>query len=294
MRCGVQDVLRACAKAIVAFPGARPIVRKLAQAGLIPRVVWRHLPPTPVVKFAIEGVNLSCALPDTDGVARELDWVGLSGDEAATIRVVARYAARPGVVVDVGANVGLYSLVAALFSEEAVRSYEPVPRTFTALLANLERNALGGSVIATCAAVGVASGRAAFHVPFGESPSSASLGPAGFRGLDGEVIDVAVVTLDEELADVEAIALVKVDVEGFEHLVLEGMQSVLQTHGPPIILESNHDGPFLEVEAKLQSQGYGFKQLRPEGPVVVESLRTAPNERFRNFLCEPLFREGRR
>ncbi len=282
----IRGLVRAASAGLIRIPGLRRLVRALARRHLVPAVIWRHLPASDVVSFAVAGREVRCALPDTDGVARELDWIGPVGDEAPTIRAIADLASKPGQVIDVGANVGLYSVIAGVCSTDPVRAYEPVPRTFAELEANLERNRLTERVALRRAAVGATSGRVSFHVPFGESPSSASLSPDGYRGLEGELIDVDVVRLDDEIGD-EPIALVKIDVEGHEHEVLDGMVGLLSKQQPPVILESNHDGPTSEVEARLRPHGYVFLQLRPDGPTPVDSLATTPDERFRNFLCVP-------
>lgn len=265
----------------------RRAIRRLARARVIPRSVWRHLPAARIVEFDVAGRRIRCELPDTDGVARELDWIGVRGEEAATIQVIAKLAASSEATVDVGANVGLYTTIAATCSDGPVWAFEPVPRTFEILEKNVERNDLGDQVQVARRAVGRDKGRTSFHVPWGDCPSSASLSATGYRGLEGELIEVDVVRLDDALDPDVPVGLVKIDVEGFEDAVIDGMSNLITRWSPSIVLESNHDGPYAEVEARLRSHGYQFAQLRPEGPRAVDSLRTGADERYRNFLCEP-------
>ncbi len=283
----VRGLARAASRAVVRPAPVRSVLRRLAKANVLPSSVWRHLPASQVVSFEVRGRALRCQLPDTDGVARELDWIGISGDEAATIDAVADLASAPGATIDVGANVGLYTTIAAACSDDPVWAFEPVPRTFKILEENLERNDLAARVQAARRAVGRDEGRTSFHVPWGDCPSSASLAQDGYRGLEGELIEVEVVRLDDVIDPTVPVSLVKIDVEGFEDAVLDGMQSLIDRWAPSIVLESNHDGPYAEVEARLRDHGYRFSQLRPEGRRPVDTIRTSEAERFRNFLCEP-------
>jgi FkbM family methyltransferase len=113
--------------------------------------------------------------------------------------------------LDIGANVGIYSLVAAERGAQVIAA-EPDPGTCERLLENAALN--GYPIEVHCTAVAGAPGRARLTV-----------------GLDcvnrlvaddlAESQDVAVVTLDELIGDRRA-AGVKVDVEGAEQLVLDG------------------------------------------------------------------------
>lgn len=124
-----------------------------------------------------------------------------------------------------------------------------------------------------------------FHVPFCDLPTSASLHSQGFRGCKGALIDVLVTTIDTVCSEDERVDLVKIDVEGFEDKVLEGMQRVLTTSAPDIIVECNPDGPFQSVETILAKFGYHFFHIRREGPVAVDKIVPSETGCYRNFLC---------
>jgi FkbM family methyltransferase len=140
-----------------------------------------------------------------------------------------------------------------------------------------------------CQALSVAvanvEGSAKLHVPFGDVPKSASLHSQGFRGYEGSLIDVPVTTIDAICSESERVDLVKIDVEGFEDKVLEGMQQVLADSTPTIIVECNPDGPFAAIETILTRFGYRFFHLRREGPVAADKIIPDKKERDRNFLC---------
>jgi FkbM family methyltransferase len=128
------------------------------------------------------------------------------------------------VFVDVGANVGGYSVRAAAAGMK-VHAFEPNPDNTRALRRNAEINGLSIDVV-ECA--------------LGASDTTASLIPNGAvsRITEEGGIDVAMRALDGfELATVD---LMKVDVEGYELEVLRGATQTLRRCHPTLIIEMHH------------------------------------------------------
>lgn len=145
-----------------------------------------------------------------------------------------------GVYIDVGANIGtttLYALCSGRISRAV--SYEPELRNAGIFVRNMALNGLSGRATLRTAALGAAPG----HLPMAidmKNLGAHTLDDA--RGHEAATrIDVAVTTLDHELADLafvpEDVALIKIDVEGYELEVLAGMSHVLAC-GAPILLEA--------------------------------------------------------
>jgi FkbM family methyltransferase len=152
---------------------------------------------------------------------------------------------RPGdVFVDVGANNGLYALLAAERGASVV-AFEPNPTDFDRLQANFALNRL--SVQAIRAAVGAAEG---------EVRMTSHLGPANHVSPNGP-LTVTLTSLD---ATVETADLIKVDVEGFELSVLDGAANLLRGRAAWIV-ELNGLGRVFGVEdeaiiGRFRSAGY--------------------------------------
>lgn len=154
-----------------------------------------------------------------------------SFDQAFTFYL--RRTLRPGdTYVDVGANIGCYVVVAAkaVGPTGRVVAYEPAPRMQEFLRNNVLLNAVQDRVTVRPVAVAAAEGRAVLGVP--ENFSAAA--GIGISNLDDardhvavEHIDVPVVRLDDDLAGHGAIRMLKIDVEGGEGPVLEGMTTLL-------------------------------------------------------------------
>ncbi|MFN8050908.1 MAG: FkbM family methyltransferase [Acidimicrobiales bacterium] len=278
----VKQAARRAAGAVATGAPAR-VLERLGRAGLLPAPVWRHLPALIPVDLDLGSRTVSLVLPDHDGVARQLLWRGRHAEEWFTIDAVLD-GARRGTVVDVGSNAGLMTVAAAAVGAK-VFAFEPVPRSFAWTQENLDRNGLAGRCRLSPLAVADTVGTATFHVPFGDAPSSASLSTDGFRGLDGELIDVGVTTLDA-VGLPAGIALVKIDVEGHEPEVLAGAEHVIATDRPDLVLEVNHDGPWEALDAWLAGHDYVARRLDGSEEILA-SVRTRPDDPYRNIRCTP-------
>jgi len=151
---------------------------------------------------------------------------------------------KPGMtVVDVGANYGYYSLLSAccVGGSGRVYSFEPNPRTFEVLKKNIEVNCLGSVVQAHQLAVLDSRRQIELHVLRQFQGSSSQFAPELVPEPDTppeERVRVDGVPLDEIIGG--PVDLIKIDAEGSEPLVLEGMQSVLnRSPRLTIIMEIN-------------------------------------------------------
>jgi FkbM family methyltransferase len=139
---------------------------------------------------------------------------------------------KPGsVVVDIGANIGYYTLLAAsqMGDKGKVISFEPNPANCKLLQMSLERNRFNNVVIYTYAVADIDG-----IVGLGMDDSNGSINrddPAS------QPYQVRAVTLDDFLKDEPTINLIKMDVEGAEGLVLKGMRELLKLHQPIIFTE---------------------------------------------------------
>ena len=147
------------------------------------------------------------------------------------------HALSPGeLFVDVGSNIGSYSILAAGAAGAEVVAVEPVPSTFEALKQNVRLNLLDDRV--KCLNVGLGYDTGELRFSSGEDTTNHVL-------VDGEKkasVVVPVITLDAVCAE-RLPAIIKVDVEGFEHAVVEGGRDVLADAAvKAVIMETNSSG----------------------------------------------------
>ena len=151
---------------------------------------------------------------------------------------------KPGeVFYDVGANVGVFALLAATVvgQDGAVYAFEPEPNNVLCLRHSLERAPVQNVELYDCA-LGGEDGTMTFDRRGGAF--SGHLVDGGDEIASGGVSDIPVRSIDSLLADgMRPPKLVKIDVEGGEGLVLEGAKQMLRTYQPQILCEMHPDNP---------------------------------------------------
>lgn len=189
------------------------------------------------------------------------------------------------VALDIGANIGAHTLPLARAVGPAgrVHAFEPTAYAFAKLKANLALNpALHPSVHARQMLLD--------DTPGGEIPATLCSGwplEAGVnlhpehRGEPHDTSGATSATLDEELAGIERIDFIKLDVDGRELPVLRGGRQLLERFHPPILIELcahvclEHGYPLSELLELLTGHGYGFQRLDgaglPSQPAALES-----------------------
>ena len=131
----------------------------------------------------------------------------------------------PGMqILDVGANIGLYTLLLARLAGEAghVFAFEPEPNLFSVLCENCAANNAVNITPFQCAA-GAANGRATFQ----RATFNSGDNRLGDARSGAESIEVEVARLDEVLP-VQTVQFIKLDVQGHELAALTGMAHLLE------------------------------------------------------------------
>ena len=171
------------------------------------------------------------------------------------------------VFYDVGANVGFFTLIAARLVGPSghVYAFEPVGESAAAVRANASLNGFGNVTVLE-SAVAAASGRERLVVV--DDLSWSRLERSRQHPLATDTVEVKVVALDElvERGDLRPPALVKIDVEGAELSVIEGMRRTLERHRPAVVCELHDTGA--EVAAAFAELGYEVTNL--EGKEAIE------------------------
>ncbi|MBL0927128.1 MAG: FkbM family methyltransferase [Phycisphaerales bacterium] len=152
---------------------------------------------------------------------------------------------RPGdVVIDIGANSGMLTLLAAssVGTEGRVVAFEPNPQVFARLHEQIELNNLQRVVTTYDRAVGDRPATLTLRVPVGHIGGATLAGDAG--AFDGPTTEVAVqvVNGDEAIAPTlaalpRAPLFLKIDVEGFELHVLRGLEKTIASRAPAVFTE---------------------------------------------------------
>jgi FkbM family methyltransferase len=182
----------------------------------------------------IEGLTLS-------GVTRVheeyLNALCRGRKEPFTAELFARSVREGATVIDGGAYLGFYSLLAGrrVGPEGTVFAFEPNPDTFRLLSDNVRENGLGDRVVALPVGIGATAARRPFYIGDGDGAKSSLFVPERWRG----VSEAECTSLDEALG-ARPVDVVKLDIEGGEVEGLRGMRRTLAASPDPcVIIECN-------------------------------------------------------
>lgn len=162
--------------------------------------------------------------------------------EPETIEWINRFSG--GVFVDIGANIGVYSLYAAFLHKDiTVYAFEPVYENYIRLLENIKLNGLANIVAFNCA-VSNRSGLTTLFIPDMEVGAS---GSQIDKATDEHGVDFAPekeqiamqITLDD-LLKFTAINYIKIDVDGRENLIIGAAKRSLGL-ADSVLIECNKD-----------------------------------------------------
>lgn len=187
--------------------------------------------------------------------------------ESGVQEAMVRHLPRGGVFYDIGANLGFFALLGAhLVGHETGHVYalEAAPDNAVAIRANARRNGVP-NVTVIAKAVSAHSGRGRLQVV--DDQSWSKLEDYGQHPFTEKVIEVELVTIDDMLRshELRPPTVVKIDVEGAEIAVIEGMRETIAAHHPALICEL-HDthGEFV---AAMDDVGYRVVNLDGATPI---------------------------
>ncbi len=217
-------------------------------------------------------------------------WRGLGGHQPESLLFWA-FAREADVIVDVGAHLGIFSLLAVAANPRGrVIAVEPMPDVASRLLANAALNGADRIEVIAAAASSVDGVADLVYVPGVSAPSSSGLEEGFFDGVETTSLTVPTLRLDSLLSGLsrpaEKVDLVKIDVESHEPAVLAGMGSLLDSSPTLFIEVLARSGTAPAVEAATAGRGYRSYELRLEGPI--ETDRLGRNAGIRNYLLTTL------
>jgi FkbM family methyltransferase len=230
-----------------------------------------------IIRAPLRLIPKSTVIPIIQGPLRGKRWIVGSGInrlwlgsyETEKMLLAARLLQRGDTVFDIGANVGIYTL---LFSECVgetghVVAFEPVPANIHFLRQHVSLNRFC-NVSVVEAAVSSTSGVAAFAL--GESSSVGHVCAAGD-------LQVRAVKLDDFLAaSGRAPSLIKIDVEGGEHDVLKGACHLLAHVRPHLLLAVHSESLRVACTDFLRTYRYRCECVRDAGATELNELIAIP------------------
>ena len=230
-------------------------------------------------------------------IEQDLFWKGIEGYDRISLAIWIAAAKRARTIVDVGANTGLYALLAKTVNPSAnVFGFEPEPNFNRIFAANCTLNHFDIHIAAS--ALSNFTGSATFYISpeQGGNVYSSSLLKSHYyahQSVTPQELPVAVTTFDKFAAEsnVTEVDLVKIDAEGSDFEVLLGMQDALDKCHPDILIEIQSDEIGERIMSVLTPEHYVYFCLDEEhGPVRVQKIARGPHLNF--FVCKPATAEA--
>lgn len=280
------------------LPLKRPILHAVRYLGL-GRILPSRIKPFLVFEggFEVPLRDENALFAINNGYGRQIEaslfWEGADSFEAESLHLWRRLARDAAVIIDVGANTGVYSLVAKAINPRAkVFAFEPISRVYQALESNLELNRdrwggpqIQGFQVALSDYEGTGE---MFDLPV-EHMYTASLNKNVHldRGnpMHSVTETVSVQRLDNFCATLNVVPdLIKIDVESHEPAVLRGMGDLLKRHQPTLVCEVWDNTVGAAVEAIIENCGYRYFPIGTSNRETKHVRNDTPELGYINYL----------
>jgi FkbM family methyltransferase len=238
------------------------------------------------ITLQVTGEPLNFLMSDCDGLDHVVALINTSGlahyEAPYPALVTALVRALPGAMLDIGANTGLFSLLAAAArGSTTIHAFEPLPSIRQRMMHNLALNPdLSPRILVHTHALSDRVGSATFYEtinPYGLLTTSSTL-DAPFAHQHGKVLEhkMQTTTLDQwaETLELSEISFIKIDVEGHEQAVLQGAVDTVQRSRPTIGIELLSAANFGFFEKFLAEHDY------VDCSTTAKTLSVGPQVRF--------------
>jgi len=217
------------------------------------------------------------------------------GFEESEISFFNRYIKPGDIVIDIGANIGLFTLIASenVGSTGQVFSFEPSPQTYKWLTENIEANVLR-NVESFKLALSDREGNIDFFISSeGYDAFNSIIKPS--KGQNYIKESVPTLTLDafiktQNLAG--KISFIKLDVEGYEiPLISGGKETLSGPDAPDMIVEftesnaTNAGVTCMDLYDKITELGYSLYQYNAKGNKLVPEPRGESYAKYKNLIA---------
>jgi FkbM family methyltransferase len=280
------EIMRKLLKNIyTAFPFKKELFSFIKLFWIPKESIFRHLHFKGVINVSVNESNSFKVNHYGYQIENEIFWLGLlSGWEKESIKLWVKLCLASDVIVDIGANTGIYSLIAKSLKPSAnVYAFEPIARVFSKLEANIALN--GYNITAIKKAVSNENGTAVIFDTNQEHVYSVTVNKnlsAAHVPVFESIIDIVTLDCFVEYHKLSKIDLIKIDVETHEPEVLEGFNKYLSLFKPSLLIEILTDEVGVKVQTLLEGLDYLYFNIDENGGV--RQVEKIVKSDYYNFL----------
>lgn len=249
----------------------------------------------PVKPGIIVDANLSIGIlklskPERCSIAKKLYWTDgniIPEEDNFALESFIRLVKKSHIVLDIGANSGIFALSSALANPKAkIYTFDILPESIDILEKNIEINGLSNSINSNLIGVGA---KSFFYAPKGsissEMPTSLKL-DSNHNNLDTKKVEIK--TLDDIYDDfnLSGQASIKIDVEGFEGDIFKNASNVIKNYRPFILCEVLTSTNNYSEYCDFLSKNHYIKYLVTENSI--RSLdKIVPHKKYKDWFFIP-------
>ncbi len=192
-------------------------------------------------------------------IENQLFWRGIDGFEPNSLKIWMRLCRISDVIFDLGANTGVYSLIAKSENPTSmVYAFEPVERVYDILEKNFSINGFDANYYKK--AVSNKDGIGMFYDDDEEHQTSVVLNLDRSDEKQLHKVEVETIKLDSFIKNhnIQNIDLIKIDVETHEPEVIEGFKEHLESFRPTMIVEIIREFTASSLQEQLSGLGYNY------------------------------------
>lgn len=253
------------------------------------------IPPSGILTLSIQDQKLKIKTNQTNYITQYIFWNGYQDFEYTGIFL--KLIGKIDVFFDIGANIGYYSLLAALMNPAVkVISFEPAAGPLHYLKENIRLNNYF-NIHVEPVALSDLEGETDFYEIRNEKYRYLKYNLSG-EGNTGSKTEerfftrhtVKTTTLDAYCVrnHVKSIDLIKLDTEGTEPLILQKAEETITRMKPVIICETLFGTTENELDYMMKSFGYDFFNHKGHGLIRVDSIKRKKDDGIRNcFMVHP-------
>jgi FkbM family methyltransferase len=251
-----------------------------------PASIYQHLYFNGEFKIKIDGNLFFKMIHYGYQLENELFWNGLyHGFEKYSITIWSELSKTQSVVFDVGANTGIYSLIAKANNRNSfVYAFEPIPAIHNLLVRNCAINSY--NISTNCVALSNKTGDGFIHVDNEKFSYTATIN-RNIATHELYKINIKMLTLKDYINrnNIRSIDLMKIDVEGHEPEVIEGFFEYLLEYKPILLIEILSDDIADKLKFYFPTNDFYFYNV--DERIGIKKVNSLTKSDFYNFYIVP-------
>lgn len=254
-----------------------------------PKNIYQHLYFNGIFSVNIDAKNTFKIKHFGYQIENELFWNGVyNGWEKNSLNIWIELCSKSNVIFDIGANTGIYSLVAkTLNSSSKVYAFEPVDRVFQKLVYNNEINSY--DIFCIKKAVSNSVGSAKIYDKDTEHTYSVTVNKDLSDNTETSIeVEIETTTIDTFIKEnnINHIDLLKIDVETHEVEVLEGFKNYIEKFEPTMLIEILNDEIAVGIEEIISNINYNFYNI-DENKGIRQVQNLSKSDYYNFLICKP-------